>query len=115
MPRTELPIMVSDPAGQSVTAFVVSVTAANGAQFDNEGRVRLLVTNGTGASITLTARTPIQVRDGSGTPLDVSERTITVPAGQTWLWGKFDASIYNQPDSKVYIDTTGTISIIAFK
>jgi hypothetical protein len=76
----------------------------------DSGNVAVMVTNGSGVSINVTAQTPAQQAG-----LDVSERIVAVPAGATKLIGPFPRGTYGRPSGadvgRVYVDYSAQASI----
>lgn len=84
-----------------------AVDASNGNQFQNDGRMFLLVKNGGGAPITVTITTPTTV-DG----LAVADQTVTVTNGEQRMIGPFPPNLYNT-DGYVYVDYSSGTSVTA--
>ncbi|GIW81490.1 MAG: hypothetical protein KatS3mg105_3297 [Gemmatales bacterium] len=91
----------------------LSPVAANagGDEFVNNGRELLYIKNASGSSITLTVQTPVTV-DG----LAVSDRQITVGAGEEKIIGPFPKGTYNDGNGHVQLSysavTSVTVSVI---
>lgn len=79
---------------------------AGGNSFANDGRVRLVVINGSGAPITVTLDVTATV-DGLAAP-DIAQ---AVPAGETWEFGPFAPGTFNQPDNVVNVSYSGVTSL----
>lgn len=104
MARTALTVQVIartglDPAYSSANA--------DGHSVQNTGRECVHVVNGGGGAITVTIQTPGTV-DG----LAVSDRTVSVPAGEDRIIGPFPVRDYNQPNTEtIYVDFSGVTSV----
>ncbi|GAA2817465.1 hypothetical protein [Kribbella solani] len=76
----------------------------------DSGSVAVMVTNGSGASINVTAQTPAK-----SAGLDVAENIVAVAAGATQLIGPFPKGTYGQPsgadEGRVYIDYSAQASV----
>jgi hypothetical protein len=74
------------------------------------GAVDLIVTNGSGAPITVTIQTP-----ATQSGLDVAENIVTVPAAGTKHIGPFAQSTYARPSApdkgKVYVNYSAQASV----
>lgn len=77
---------------------LVAVVAENGSQFQNDGRMALLVKNDDAASMDVTIVNPTTV-DG----LAVADLVVAVPAGEQRLIGPFPPNLYNT-DGFVQVD-----------
>lgn len=80
--------------------------AANGNTFVNNGKRWLLVRNGAGTTMTVTVRNPSTV-DG----IVVPDKVHTVPANGDRIIGPLPTTVWNQPDSSVYVDYSTSTSI----
>lgn len=87
----------------------VALTAAAGGgdEFANTGREALMVSNGSGAPITVTIETPQEVDE-----LDVADRDVVVPAGETRLIGPFPKGTYNDADGMVQITYSSVTTVL---
>lgn len=103
MPRTTITPQKATSAGL-VAAYEPANVAGNSYRMQ-AGR-GLRVKNGSGASITVTIPTPLQV-DG----LDVTDRTITVAAGAEALIALGTSSAYKQPGGVANVDYSSVTSV----
>lgn len=93
------------------TGLAPSMTAptVDGDVIDS-GAVAVMVTNGSGGSINVTAQTPQTVAG-----LAVAEQVVAVAAGATKLIGPFPKGTYGRPsgadEGRVYIDYSSQASI----
>ncbi len=89
------------------------LVAANGGgdSFVNTGVEMILIKNGDSGAHTVTIVTDATV-DG----LDVVDRAVAIPAGETWLIGPFPADVYNDDNNRVQLTysavTAVTIAIV---
>jgi hypothetical protein len=87
-----------------------AATATTGDTFANNGKVRLLVVNGSGAPINVTFLTPSNhLIDGQA----VADRVISVGAGKhAWL-GPFPKNAYNDSDGlvKATCSSVGSVTL----
>lgn len=95
-------------AARTATGTSVPGTAASGGgdEFANTGREALLVTNGSGGDITVTAVTQ-QTVDG----LAVADMAVVVPAGEARILGPWPTGTYNDGDGMVQITYSGVSSL----
>lgn len=88
---------------------VMTAPTAEGDIID-AGQVALLVTNGSGAAINVTAQTP-----ATQSGLAVAENIVAVVAGATVLIGPFPAGTYARPAApdtgRVYVDYSAQTSV----
>ncbi|NEA22581.1 hypothetical protein [Actinomadura bangladeshensis] len=94
-----------------VTAGLVPSTVtpdASGMQFRNNGRMILMVTNGSGADITVTPKIAKTIEGVS-----VTSPARTVAAGATKFLGPFEEDIYRQLTSTavMYVDISAVTSV----
>lgn len=116
MARLTLTIAQTTPDGVDVEDGAETVLLADGADFVNDGTVRLRVANASGGDITLTALTPITVGDGGAAALAVADRAVSVVDGTVRYFGPYPTGIFNQSNGKVYLDVSADgLSIAAFK
>mgnify|MGYP006292739519 CR=1 FL=1 len=89
-----------------------SAADSEGHEFQNNGRVFVHVKNGDGSNHDVTIQTPNTV-DG----LAISDRTVTVPAGEERMIGSFPPGHYNQSDGNVNVDYSAItgMTIAAFR
>lgn len=97
MPRV---LVDADSVNAKGTTVVGEAITKDGAEFYNDGAVRILLVNVTESSATITIPTPMKI-DGD---LEVDEREYTLAAGEIIIAGPFSRQIYNQAEDKVYID-----------
>ncbi len=92
-----------------VTGLTESLVAAAGGgdEFVNADDVFIIITNGSGGSITLTIETPAIIEGD----LAIAERTISIGAGATKLIGPFDKGVYNDSAGKVQLTYSGVTSL----
>ena len=92
---------------------VASLAAANvdGHSIAHRDNLLLRVTNGSGASITVTVQTPKTIGG-----LAIADRAITVAAGATVYISLGNAELYRQADGAVYVDFSAvtTVTVQAF-
>lgn len=105
MPRTSMNYQQIVRAGLEET--YAAVDAANGNQFQNDGRMFLLVKNGAGAPINVTITTPTTV-DGNV----VADLVVAVTNGEQRMIGPFPPNLYNT-DGYVYVDYSSGTTITA--
>jgi len=79
--------------------LVMAAADEEGDEYSNTGNEMLLIENGSASPITLTVPTPYTV-DG----LDVDDREITIPAGESHLLGPFPQAYYNDTNGKVQLE-----------
>lgn len=107
MVRANVPLTPVSRLGDDPDAG--AITFADGAMFSNPNpqTTVILINNGAGAHV-ITFQTPATVAKD----LDVQDPTVTVPAGNRLVVGKFDPRLYNQPTGadigKVYMDSDGS-------
>lgn len=103
------------PAVQKIVAAgltpVLTAPTVDGDVISAGGSLFVMVTNASGAPITVTAQTP-QTVEG----LAVSEQIVSVPAAGTKLIGPFPAGTYGRPSGgadpgKVYLDYSAIASV----
>lgn len=110
MARTEIANQSADSTGAELTFGPVDATAApDGNYFQFDGSAVLLITNGDVAPHTMTVDVPVEV-DG----VEVDDRTVTIPAGETWMWKP--NTVHRQGDGTVHLnwdaDTSMTVALI---
>lgn len=81
---------------------------ASSDEFANDGHTILIVTNGSGGSLTVTITTPGTV-DG----LAVADRTVSIANGAKKAIGPFTKSLYNDSDGNVTVGYSATTSVTA--
>jgi hypothetical protein len=107
-----LTVQTIDRAGDGLTpAF--SVASGGGDDFPNTGREFVVVKNGSGAPITVTAVTP-QTVAGS---LAIADETYAVPAAGERYIGPFPTGPFNNAQGRVSLTYSGVTSLTvgAFK
>lgn len=80
--------------------------ASGGDTFSNDGRVMLFVRNGGGSAITVTVDAVASVQ---GEP--VSDRAVSIPAGQDFLLGPFPTQVFNNDQGKVSVAYSSVTSV----
>ena len=105
MPRTNMNYQQIVRTG--LEEAYAAVDAANGNQFQNDGRMFLLVKNGAGAPINVTITTPTTV-DG----LAVTDLVVVVTNGEQRMIGPFPPNLYNT-SGYVYVDYSSGTTITA--
>jgi hypothetical protein len=85
---------------------VYTPATADGHAFVNDGEVALHVINGGASPVTVTIETPLTI-DG----LAVSDRTITIPAGEERFVGGLSPRTYNQADGTVFVNAAPQTSV----
>ena len=101
MARTPITVVtVPRNAGISIGAGTAG-DHTNDHSLANDGRTRLLAKNTGGGAQSITIVTSYTLLG-----LDLADRVESVPAGETWEFGPFDASLYGQisDDGNVWID-----------
>lgn len=93
-------------ARTGVTLTGAAVAASD--TFANTGRELLVVTNGDASSKTVTIDYKLTA-DGQ----TVTDRVVTVPAGETWVIGPFPPSMYNDAGGLVTVTYSATTSVTA--
>lgn len=83
-----------------------TAAAGGGDSFVNTGRELVAITNGDASSKDITFDIQ-RTLDGEA----VTDKVVTVPAGQTFLAGPFPTSIYNDADGEVQITYSATTSV----
>jgi hypothetical protein len=103
------------PSGLDITT--PAVAAALSQTFGNDGKVWLLIKNGSGGTINATFTAQQKVQDGAATPLSVGNRTIAIPTLKSYLAGPFSPSIFNDANSEVTLgfDSITTVTIQALR
>jgi hypothetical protein len=86
-----------------------NANAAGGQQFLNNGRRFLRVKNASAAAVTVTIEMN-NLYDGVGIANGGKQVTVPATTGDT-LIGPFPTTVYNNPDSKVYVDFSATASV----
>lgn len=99
-------LTVTPLAGKAGITPTFTAANAGGDSFANDGKTWLEVNNGGGASITVTIAVPYTV-DGSA----VTPPTVTIPAGQRRLIGKFDTTIYNDANGRVAVSYSAVTTV----
>ncbi len=101
------------PANSSIDGFTpTSYTLLAADQYDiaNDGRILVLVTGGAASSVITF------VTGGTVGGLAVSDKTLTLPAGERRLVGPFPVSPYNNAQGKLRITSdTSDCTLIAIK
>lgn len=82
--------------GLTLTALTAADAAGN--YFENDGNTLFVVTNGAGASQTVTIASQVPCNQGS-----THNITATIPAGETWLFSGFLPNRYNDSESNVQV------------
>lgn len=108
MARTAIPLITASDVG-AVSPF----GAANVDGGIMPPNAVLVISNGSGGSVTITVETPA----GAGVPsgLNLSDRTIAVPAGQSGAIGPFHPTFYARPSApdagQVYVNYSAVTSV----
>jgi hypothetical protein len=108
MARTALTVQTLSDVGLSPAYAAANV---DGNMFPNTGRSILHVINASGASITVTVQSALQV---SG--LDLDDRTVAVPAGEERMIGRLPVRTFNRAaggtdPNQVYVDYSDVTSL----
>lgn len=93
-------------AKRAANAITYASAAEAGDDFVNTGSQGVLITNGSGAPITVTVTTTATVDS-----LAVADLEVTVPNGETHLIGPFPKEYYNDGDNKVSIGYSDHTSV----
>lgn len=106
MPRTALSAQDLGQYAAGAALTLNAVDQPNGNTFPNDGKTFLMVTNGSGGSLTVTVT-------GATTPDRSYGQTVTktyAPAnGARWLIGPFSPAVFNQSTGLVNVDwSTGS-------
>lgn len=80
--------------------------SSGGDKFSNNGRILFLVKNGDSSSKDVTFTTSIEVEGES-----VSDKTVTVAAGATRIFGPFDQQVYNDSNGQVVVNYSAVTSV----
>ena len=112
MPRTPIPVVISDHAG--VPLMTAASDPINGHSVANDEKTVVVFVNLTGDTLHATILCP-NYQDGtiSTGGLRVPDRVITITSGTSVMVGPFPAELFNQPDTLVYIDVDGPLQVIA--
>lgn len=106
MPRTSITPQSATAAAPRAAVTFTAVDAANGNAWAFTGRRRLLVENGSGASVTATIRTRDTVAVAG---LDVADRPVIIPAGG--IAYIVESAEARQADGRVWIDWSAGTSV----
>lgn len=112
MAYTALTLNTMSAVSEAVIADIEeAVDNVNGNSFQNNGRVLLYVSNGSGGELTVTIDTPY-ILDG----LELTDSVITIDDGDEAIIGPFPTRSYNQRGSdqgKVFVDWSSGTSVTA--
>lgn len=112
----ELTVTDISEDGSNVT---FASAAAGGDTAANDGRVMLLVDNGSGSSITVTVSEQVSgsVQDSNYGDLAKSDATISVPNGECQPFGPFSPQAFNDSNGDINISysATASVTVAAFK
>lgn len=100
-----LTVNTIDRAGNGL-ADANTAAGAGGDSFANSGREFVLVFNGSGSPITITAPTPQTV-----VGLAVADETYTIPAGARHFIGPFPPGTFNDANGRVNFTYSGVTSL----
>lgn len=109
MARVDVPFTQASRLGDDLGSGATTFDEPDGAMFTNVDAqtVLVLTNNGAGAHI-ITFITPFLASGG----LTVEDPTVSIPAGESHLFGNFDPVVFNQPSGadigKIYMDSDGT-------
>lgn len=103
MAGTVQPVQTAVDAGINLTDLHASAALAN--EIPVNARTLIIITAVTGA-VVLTIKDQVLV-DGQAGP----NRTVTIPAGQTWAVGPFPSGVYGLPDSNVEFDINTLVNV----
>lgn len=101
------------PISAAYAGTTITPTAANvdGEMWVyNGGRNKLAVINGSGSSINVTVLTPTAKTTADG--LDIPDRVIAVPAGQTKIIRESDSAL--RDDGMVWVDYSAVTTVTAY-
>ena len=104
MPRTAL--TTQQVLNSGITPAYSAGDAANGHQFNNDGRQILHVKNGGGSSINVTISTNAKVAG-----ITVPNVVVAVTNAQERMIGPLDPLVFNQAGGLVYVDLSGATSV----
>lgn len=85
--------------------------AGGGDSFANDGKTYLKVNNGGGGPITVTEKIPTSKRPEG---LAITEKTVSVPAGEERIIGPFPIGTYNDTDSRMNVTYSAVTSVTVF-
>lgn len=97
MPFTSLSVLVTAASGVTLSA-PAAVDGTNGNQFTNTGREEIEITNGSGATITVTFAAHYTYTVGSAS-YPAQPLVVTIPASATKAFGPFDKGFFNNPST----------------
>lgn len=112
----ELTVTKVSEAGSNVSYTAAS--AGGDTAFNGGGNTMLNISNGSGASVTVTVASQVaNVDDPQFGDLTKDDATCTVPAGETQPFGPFAPSAFNDSNGDINISYSATTSveIAAFK
>ena len=101
------------PQSATLTGAVITfdACAGGGDSFPNQGRTSVLIRNGSGGNLTVTADCPNPDNFGvSGSGLDAA---VIVPTGATtdFAWGPFSPARFNDANGRVQLTYSGVTSL----
>ena len=98
--------LVPKAPARAANAFALVSAEVGGDEFVNDGKCLIVIDNGSGAPITLTAETQ-QTVDGE----EVADKEIVIPDAEQHLLGPWPKPIYNDGDGKVQLTYSGVTSL----
>jgi len=109
MAYTAITVQVPTIAGTEPTYTAATLT--DGDDFLNSGKEFIHVVNGGGSPCVVTVPTPATVKG-----LAVEDKTVSVPAGEERMIGRFDPGLYNQSGRcRVEYDQVTTVTVAVFR
>lgn len=100
-----LAVITTDRSGVNLASDAQAADVA-GDSFLNDGQTVLAINNQDVGSVTVTIAFQVTL-DG----VTATNRTVTVPAGETVIVGAFPPSIYNDTNGKVQVTYSGVTSL----
>jgi hypothetical protein len=102
------PSSVPHPGGLRIESGQLSAADVSGDSFPNTGRTYVIYENSSGGSLDASVDAPAVDNFGfSGNALDV---TLTIPAGQTKLFGPFPENRHNDANRRVQVTYPGGVT-----
>lgn len=99
MPRVEIPVTQLTDSGVAPPAQTNADATNDHYIAGNDGHIMLEIISTDGGAQSVTILTP-----GTFGGLNLEDRTVSVPAGQTRYVGRLAPGIYNQADGSIYLD-----------